>query len=115
MYWSARMGAPGRSGSIQSRGAAMTKQIIGTMAGLAIAATALHAQGGGGIGIGVGAGGGRSGPALGQFMEQLQQAGTISAVGFARGGGGISAVNLTAPVVGRPVSGMEERVSTQTL
>lgn len=90
----------------------MTKHIIGTVAALTWTAAGLQAQGVG-VGVGVGVGGGRSGSALGPFIEQFQQAGTISAVGGARGGGG--AISLNNPVLGRPVSGMEERKSVQKL
>jgi hypothetical protein len=88
----------------------MTKRMIGTVAALTWTAAGLQAQGVG-VGIGVGGGGGRLGP---PFVEQFQQAGTFSAVGVARGGS-IGGVNLSTPVVGRPVSGMEERKSTQKL
>ena len=92
----------------------MTKRMIGTVAALTMAAAGLHAQGGGGVGVGVGVGGGRAGSALGPFIEQFQQAGTFSAVGVGRSGAMITS-DINHTVTGRPVSGMEERKSTQKL
>lgn len=92
----------------------MTKRMIGTIAALTLTAAGLQAQGGGvGVGVGVGVGGGVGGGGRsGQFIEQFQQAGTFSAVGVGRSGNMVSANQI---VTGRPVSGMEERKSTQKL
>jgi hypothetical protein len=68
-----------------------------------VAALGLHAQ------VSVGSGGGIASP----MVEQFQQAGTIRAVPVARANTGAAGQEPT--VTGRPVSGTEERSSTQTL
>jgi len=93
----------------------MKKRILGTIAGVALASAGLHAQVGVGVGGGVGGGigvGRSGGGAAGAMIEQFQQAGTFAPVATGRG---ISMVNTTQTVAGRPVSGIEVQKSTQTL
>ena len=86
----------------------MRKGIWGMIAGLALT-VGLHAQGGG-VGVGVGVGRGGFGDNI--MIEQFQQAGTMGAGSraFVMFDG-----NSGQAVTGRPVSGMEERKSRQTL
>lgn len=91
----------------------MKKGILGIIAGVTLPAAGLLAQDGGFLTVGAGRGG-RSAP----MVEQFQQAGTMTAMGpdgpLVNGAlikGDISGQTVT----GRPVSGTEERKSTQTL
>jgi hypothetical protein len=89
----------------------MTKGILGTIAGLTLAAAGLQAQPGG-FSVGAGVGRGRGADAM---IEQFQQAGTMAAVVPDGRGITIAGGNSGRTVAGRPVSGTEVQESHQTL